>query len=119
MAAVTLSAQAWAIHHKLDHWQTMVFSILAFSQLGHVMAIRSERQYLFSQGLFSNLPLIGAVMLTVLLQMAVIYLPFANTLFKTEPLSLNELLICFGASALVFHAVELEKFIRRKFVNKQ
>jgi Ca2+-transporting ATPase len=119
MAAVTLSAQAWAIHQKLDHWQTMVFSILAFSQLGHVMAIRSERQYLFSQGLFSNLPLIGAVMLTVLLQMAVIYLPFANTLFKTEPLSLNELLICFGASALVFHAVELEKFIRRKFVNKQ
>ncbi len=118
MAAVTLAAQAWAIHNNLDHWQTMVFSILAFSQLGHVMAIRSERQYLFRQGLLSNLPLLGAVMLTVLLQLAVIYLPFANKLFKTEPLSLNELLICFAASALVFHAVELEKFIRRKFMDK-
>ena len=119
MAGVTLSAQAWAIHNKLEHWQTMVFSILAFSQLGHVMAIRSERQFLFQQGLLSNIPLLGAVLLTVLLQMAVIYLPFANKLFKTEPLSLNELLICFAASALVFHAVELEKYIRKKFMDKQ
>ena len=119
MAGVTLSAQAWAIHNTLDHWQTMVFSILAFSQLGHVMAIRSERQFLFQQGLLSNIPLLGAVLLTVLLQMAVIYLPFANKLFKTEPLSLSELLICFAASTLVFHAVELEKYIRKKFMDKQ
>lgn len=119
MAGVTLAAQAWAINRGMGHWQTMVFSILAFSQLGHVLAIRSERQFLFSQGLMSNLPLLGAVLLTVLLQIAVIYLPFANTLFKTEPLSLNELLICFGASALVFHAVELEKLIRQKFFVKQ
>jgi Ca2+-transporting ATPase len=117
MAGVTLSAQAWAIHNKIDHWQTMVFSILAFSQLGHVLAIRSERQYLFRQGIFSNLPLIGAVVLTIFLQLAVIYLPFANTLFKTEPLSLKELGICFLASAFVFHAVELEKFIRRRYFN--
>jgi Ca2+-transporting ATPase len=96
----------------------MVFSILAFSQLGHVMAIRSDRQFLFQQGLLSNIPLLGAVLLTVLLQMAVIYLPFANKLFKTQPLSLNELLICFAASALVFHAVEMEKFIRKKFMDK-
>jgi P-type Ca2+ transporter type 2C len=119
MAGVTLSAQAWAIHNKLEHWQTMVFSILAFSQLGHVMAIRSERQFLFQQGFMSNIPLLGAVLLTVMLQMAVIYLPFANKLFKTEPLSFNELLICFAASALVFHAVELEKYIRKKFMDKQ
>lgn len=119
MAGVTLSAQAWAIHNNLDHWQTMVFSILAFSQLGHVMAIRSDRQFLIKQGLLSNVPLLGAVLLTILLQLAVIYLPFANKLFKTEPLSLNELMICFAASALVFHAVELEKYIRRKFLDKQ
>jgi Ca2+-transporting ATPase len=118
MAGVTLAAQAWAINRGIGHWQTMVFSILAFSQLGHVLAIRSERQFLFSQGVLSNLPLLGAVLLTVMLQLAVIYMPFANTLFKTQPLSLNELLICFGASALVFHAVELEKFIRRKYYVK-
>lgn len=119
MAGVTLAAQAWAIDKGIDHWQTMVFSILAFTQLGHVLAIRSDRHFLISQGLFSNLPLLGAVLGTVLLQLAVIYLPFANTLFKTQPLSLNELLICFGASAVVFHAVEMEKFIRRKIIAKK
>jgi Ca2+-transporting ATPase len=112
MAGVTLSAQAWAIGRDMPHWQTMVFSILAFAQLGHVLAIRSDRRFLFRQGLFSNLPLLGAVLLTVALQLMVIYAPFANRLFKTQPLTANELLICFGAAALVFHAVEGEKYIK-------
>ena len=112
MAGVTLSAQAWAIGRDMPHWQTMVFSILAFAQLGHVMAIRSDRKFLYRQGLFSNLPLLGAVLLTVGLQLMVIYAPFANRLFKTQPLTVNELLICFVAAALVFHAVEGEKYIK-------
>jgi len=44
--------------------------------------------------------------------MGVIYLPFANEIFKTNPLTVNELAICFGASAIVFHAVEMEKLIK-------
>ena len=113
MAGVTLSAEAWAIGQRLEHWQTMVFTILAFAQLGHVMAIRSQRQFLFRQGVFSNLPLLGAVLLTVVLQCVVIYLPAANQIFHTQPLSMQELLICLAAAALVFHAVEMEKFIKR------
>jgi Ca2+-transporting ATPase len=122
MAGVTLSAQAWAIGRGMEHWQTMVFSILAFAQLGHVLAIRSERRFLYQQGLFSNLPLLGAVLLTVALQLMVIYAPFANRLFKTQPLSGSELLICLGAAAFVFHAVEVEKYIKsliaRRRVNR-
>ena len=113
MAGVTLSAEAWAIGQRLEHWQTMVFTILAFAQLGHVMAIRSQRQFLFRQGVFSNLPLLGAVLLTVVLQCVVIYLPAANQIFHTQPLSMQELLICLAAAALVFHAVEMENFIKR------
>lgn len=115
MAGVTLGVQAWAIDDKDSHWQTMVFTVLSLSQLGHVLAIRSERQFLFSQGLFTNLPLLGAVLLTFLLQLGVIYLPFANDIFRTQPLSLTELLICIAASAVVFHAVELEKWIKKRF----
>jgi Ca2+-transporting ATPase len=48
----------------------------------------------------------------VLLQFAVIYLPFANAIFKTKPLTVNELLVCVGAAAVLFHAVELEKAIK-------
>lgn len=118
MAGVTLSAEAWAIDQQLEHWQTMVFTILAFSQLGHVLAIRSERQLLFQQGVFSNLPLLGAIMLTVALQCLVVYLPAANETFHTQPLSLRELLICLAAAAVVFHAVEIEKLIKRIYGNR-
>ena len=119
MAGVTLSAQAWAIGRGMEHWQTMVFSILAFAQLGHVLAIRSERRFLFQQGLFSNMPLLGAVLLTVALQLMVIYAPFANRLFKTQPLSGRELLICLGAAAFVFHAVEVEKLIKKLIAKRR
>jgi Ca2+-transporting ATPase len=115
MAGVTLGIQAWAIHHEKEHWQTMVFTVLSLTQLGHVLAIRSETQSLYKQGLLTNLPLFGGVVLTFILQLAVIYLPFANTLFKTHPLSLKELLICIAASAIVFHAVEFEKWIKKNF----
>ncbi|MFN7280176.1 MAG: cation transporting ATPase C-terminal domain-containing protein, partial [bacterium] len=113
------SAQAWAINQQLEHWQTMVFTILAFAQLGHVLAIRSERQFLFRQGLLSNIPLLGAVLLTIALQFLVIYLPAANEVFHTQPLSLREILICVAAAAVVFHAVELEKLIRRTIMKRR
>jgi Ca2+-transporting ATPase len=114
MAGVTLGTQAWAMQNNNTHWQTMVFTVLSLSQLGHVLAIRSDREFLYRQGLHSNLPLLGAIVLTFFLQMAVIYLPFANEIFKTQPLSLNELLICVGLSAVVFHAVEAEKWIKQR-----
>lgn len=113
MAAVTLFTQYLALQQGW-HWQTMVFSVLSFSQLGHVLAIRSDRTFLFKQGILSNTPLLLAVGGTCVLQLAVIYLPFFNDLFKTEALSLGELAACLGMSALVFHAVELEKWLRTK-----
>ena len=113
MATVTLGTQAWAIDHGKPHWQTMVFTVLSFAQLGHVMGIRSENQFLFKLGLFSNLPLLGAVTLTVLLQLAVIYLPFANSIFKTQPLTIGELITCMLLASVVLVGVELEKWIKK------
>ncbi|MDE0559037.1 calcium-translocating P-type ATPase, PMCA-type [Algoriphagus sp. NF] len=112
MAAVTLFTQYWAIRNEW-HWQTMVFSVLAFSQLGHVMAVRSDRDFLFKQGLFSNLPLILAVLGMIALQILVIYVPVFNKLFHTEALNLPELLICGGMGLVVFHAVEMEKLVKK------
>ena len=113
MAGVTLGIQAWAINNGNAHWQTMVFTVLSLSQLGHVLAIRSDKEFLFKQGVFSNMPLIAAITLTFILQMGVIYLPFANKIFKTNPLTINELLISLAAAAVVFHAVEIEKLVKR------
>lgn len=90
-----------------------MFTVIALSQLAHVLAIRSERESLFTQGLFSNTPLAAAVVLTVAMQMAVIYVPVLNGVFKTELLTAGELAVTFGVAALVFAAVEMEKWVRR------
>jgi len=113
MAAITLGIQAWALHVNIEHWQTMVFTVLSFAQLAHVLAIRSDRQFLFQQGLFTNWLLIVAVCITVMLQLTVIYLPLANQVFRTQPLSVEELMVCLVGAAILFHAVELGKWLRR------
>ena len=113
MGIVTLATQAWAIHHSGSHWQTITFSVLCFSQLGHVMAIRSESKSIFQTGVLSNKPLLIAILGTGLLQMGVIYLPFFNSIFKTQPLSFKELMLTLAVSSIVFFAVEIEKAIKR------
>lgn len=113
LAGLTIGTQAYAIYINDSHWQTMVFTVLCLGQLMNVMAIRSETVSLFRQGIFSNRSLIFVVFISFLLQLSIIYLPFLNKLFKTQPLSINELAVCIGISSVVFIAVEIEKAILR------
>jgi len=114
MGAASLFTQAWAIHTGTGHWQTMVFTVLTLSQLGHVLAIRSERDSLFTQGPGSNRPLLIALVFTFALQMATIYLPWLNPIFKTAPLTAGELAFCLAMSSVVFVGVEIEKWMIRR-----
>ncbi|TAE66342.1 MAG: ATPase, partial [Bacteroidetes bacterium] len=106
--------QAWAIQQKLPHWQTMTFTVLCFAQLGNAIAIRSRRESVFSMGLLANKPMLGAIALTVALQLMVIYVPFFNDLFNTQPLTWAELGITIGVSSVVFWAVEIQKLVSRQ-----
>jgi len=114
MGFVSIFTQAWAIRTGHDNWQTMIFTVLCLSQMGHVLAIRSEKESLFAQGFLTNKPLAGAFMLTLALQMMTVYVPFLNPVFKTKPLSLDELIFTLALSTVVFFAVEIEKLYRRK-----
>lgn len=114
MGIVTLGIQAWALHNQDTHWQTMAFTVLCFSQLGHVIAIRSNCQSIFKIGLFTNIPLLSAVIITVFLQLIIIYLPFCNLIFKTQPLTYFELTITLVFSSIVFWAVEIEKWFKKR-----
>jgi len=113
MGAICIGTQGWAIHSGNEKWMTMVFTVLSISQMGHALAIRSDWKSLFSQGIFGNKQLIGAVLLTLSLQMAVIYVPFLQDIFRTQALTIIELLICLGLSSIVFWAVEIEKWVKR------
>lgn len=114
MGSVSVFTQAYFINVVETHWQTMVFTVLSLSQMGHVLAIRSDRESLFKLGLFSNKPLLYAVLLTFLLQMATIYIPVLNPIFRTAPLTGGELVITLLLSSVVFIAVEIEKWWFRR-----
>jgi Ca2+-transporting ATPase len=113
LAGLCLGVQAWAISTGHAHWQTMVFTVLTLGQMAHVMGIRSEQDPLWRIGIASNRPLLGAVLLTFALQMATIYVPLLNPIFKTQPLSLLELSVCLAAATVVWVVTELEKAWRR------
>ena len=114
MAGLTLGTQAWFFHAGSPRWQTMAFTVLCLAQLAHVLAIRSERQSLFTQGLLSNKFLLGAVALTLGLQLATIYVPVLAAVFKTTPLGAVELGLAVGVAGVVFVAVEIEKWATRR-----
>jgi len=114
VGGISIASLAWAVSRGVEYWQTVVFTVLTVSQLFHSLAVRSETASLFTIGLFSNLPMLGAVVLTVLLQMAVIYVPALNAVFHTQPLPMFDLAVCLLLSSLVLFAVEIEKWLVRR-----
>jgi Ca2+-transporting ATPase len=96
-------------HGGERHWQTMVFSVLTFTQMGNVLALRSGRESLFRAGLLSNRLLLAAVALTVAMQLMVVYLPPLQGIFRTAPLGGKDLAICLLVSSVVFWAIEMDK----------
>jgi Ca2+-transporting ATPase len=107
----------WSIGHP--YWQTMVFTTLTLSQMGNALAIRSQRESLFQIGLFSNRAMLGAVLLTFVLQMMVVYLPFLQAIFETGPLAPGDLLISLLLSTAVFWGVEIQKWLIRRSENQR
>lgn len=95
-------------------WRTMVFTTLVLGQMGNALAIRATTQSVFRVGIFANKLMIGAIALTVALQMALLYLPFLQKIFGTEPLNGRDLAIALAASTIVFFAVEFGKWVARR-----
>jgi Ca2+-transporting ATPase len=113
MAAVVLPLQAVA--REIDWpWQTMVFTTLALLQLGHALAVRSERRSLFSLGHRSNPWMTRAVVASVAAQLATVYVPFLHDPFGTESLTAAQLAVVLALSTTAFVAVEIEKALRRR-----
>jgi P-type Ca2+ transporter type 2C len=97
-----------------ESWQTMMFTTLAFLQIGQALASRSDRESFFTQGLRSNLTLMGLVILVIVLQLIVLYVPFLDQFFNIVPLSPSQLLVTILLGSLAFWAIEVEKWIVRK-----
>ncbi|QTB89999.1 cation-translocating P-type ATPase [Bifidobacterium saguini] len=111
------SVEAIGHEAQMTEARTMGFTILVFAQLFNALASRSHLQSAFV-GLFSNKWLWGAIGLSVVLQLVVIYVPFLNSAFGTTPLGPLAWVECIGLAAIVLIASELRKLVLRAMAKK-
>ncbi|MGC1246779.1 MAG: cation-translocating P-type ATPase, partial [Spirulinaceae cyanobacterium] len=116
---VTIVLMWIAYNYYPDHWKTMVFTTLCIAQMGHAIAVRSHSQLTIELNPFSNPYLLVAVIGTTILQLMLVYIPVLQNFFGTDYLTLEELGLCFGFSAIIFVWVELEKLFVRWFFTKK
>jgi Ca2+-transporting ATPase len=116
MAASALFIQWWTMSQGYETriQQTAVFSTLCFVQLGNALSVRSMYHSLFFTGLFSNRGMWGAILLTVVLQLFIIYLPSLHGIFKTTAVPLNVMIMILAITLLCITGVELLKYSGKK-----
>jgi Ca2+-transporting ATPase len=126
-AILTIGMMAWAYGYthadgypgNPDTWKSMVFTTLCLAQMGHAMAVRSDTQFTWQLNPLSNPYVLGSVLLTTILQLMLVYVPVFQGFFGLHPLSLEELLVCFGVSALMFVWIEAEKLVIRTVLQRR
>jgi Ca2+-transporting ATPase len=101
-------------HTGLARARTVVFTVLSFTQLFYALGVRSLSQPIWRIPLLSNLRLIGAVVIGMGLQVAIIELPFLEKVFHTSHLTLTELMLAGLIAALPLVALEIWKVGRRR-----
>lgn len=112
-----LALTAFVIGQRVDVTigRTMAFAVLTLSQLSHVFNVRSNTKSAFKVGLFTNTRLLGAVLLSALLQIVVITIPALSNIFKVKALAGQQWLIVVALSLAPMLIVEVEKLITSKF----
>jgi Ca2+-transporting ATPase len=95
-------------------WQTVLFTSIAFAELAGSFAMRSERVSLRRLGPFTNRALVGAVALTIVLQVVLVVVPFARDVIGLEPLGAEHWLLAIGIAIGYLAIVEIDKAIHRR-----
>ncbi len=123
LAIISISLMVWAHGYTTTHtfgdtyspkrWETMVFTTLCISQMGHAIAIRSNTQLTIELDPRTNPYVWGSVIMTTVLQLVLIYVEPFRRFFGTYLITPSELAVCFGFSALMFVWIELEKLVIR------
>ncbi|WP_424139964.1 cation-translocating P-type ATPase [Roseomonas chloroacetimidivorans] len=95
---------------ELRYAQTMAFTTLTLFQIFNVLNARSDEESAFV-GLFANHWLWGAIVLSIVLHLLVIYIPFLQQAFSTVPLRTEDWLICVAVASSVLWLRELSKLL--------
>jgi Ca2+-transporting ATPase len=109
LAAVSLGAGLLYWRAGDAGWQTMVFTVLTFGQMAHVLGLHSARRPGHRWPFRGNPWLPLAVALTVGLQLLLLYTPFLRGIFGTTALSPTDLLVGVALSSVVLVGIEIER----------
>ena len=115
IGTLTLLAYRIGIHEDPSNvviGQTMAFAVLSLSQLVHVFNIRSKTQSIFKTGILSNMYLVYAVLISFVMMIGVLFIPFLQKIFKVVILSPRDILIVVGLSFMPIIIVELFKLFK-------
>jgi Ca2+-transporting ATPase len=113
MALTVLLIQWWAdqLGYSVRTQQTMVFTLLCLVQLCNALSVRFTHRFIFSPGIFSNRGMWWTITITLTLQFLIVYLPFLQTIFKTNALDKTALSMVLGATALCMTGIEFIKYL--------
>ena len=121
IALQSLGVIHWALNEEvpLTKIQTLIFTLVVISLMFNAFNWRSEKSSVFSLGLFTNRSLIYAVLSTVLLQLAAIYIPILQTAFRTVPLSLSDWGIIIPLASTTLIVMEFVKYLEQKVIRSE
>lgn len=118
-AAIIIAGTLWVFKETMEDGQmtardtTMTFTCFVFFDMFNALSSRSQERLIYEIGFFSNKMFVVAVTLSILGQLAVIYLPPLQFIFQTESLALEDLLLLFALSSSVFVICETKKLFER------
>ncbi|MEE4178049.1 MAG: HAD-IC family P-type ATPase, partial [Bacteroides sp.] len=122
MAAVMVTLALLTFNHYLpkglEMARTGAFLVIAMTQVFNVFNMRDIRKSVFKIGLFSNKWINLAFVASIVLQFAVVKIPFLQSAFGFQAINILDFLIITGISTLVLWIGELYKLARRKFFSK-
>lgn len=115
MTALALGAFTWFLPEGVEKARSAAFITMAFSQLYNIFNVRSLKLSIFSIGMFSNKYINVALIVSILIQIMIIEVPFFERLFQFDPVSFSEFVVLAGMSSAVLWFGEAYKFITTRF----
>lgn len=113
-AGTTLTVFVWALRSRnLVEARNLAFSVIVFAELFRAFASRSTTKVFWEMGVFTNLRLLGVVVISAIVQIAIHHLPATQALFQLGDLSLADCGFSLAAGLIPVTVLELTKLLRR------
>jgi Ca2+-transporting ATPase len=118
MAVMAILAFKWFLPQGVEKARTAAFVVMAFAQLYNAYNLRSIKRSIFRIGIFSNTWFNWAILASVIIQVAIIEIPFLQDLFHFKTLDLLEFLVLTLSGSLILVAGEVFKYMRQNAQNR-